>query len=296
MKLFKLTLFALSSLITLTTTQAFATESIFESIKDEIEMVETKLHGRIGVAILDTEDNAIWGYKGNERFPITSTFKTLACAKLLNDVDKGSIKLSDSVIVLREILQEYSPVTKDYLKNKITLKESCAATMHTSDNTAANIILDAIGGPSELTKFIGSIGDNVTRLDRPEPELNEGKPGDERDTTSPIAMTKTINELLYGKTLSVSNQLQLKEWMVNNQVTGNLLRSILPTGWKIADRSGAGGYGSRSITAVIWSESHAPKIISIYIADTKASFEQRNDAIVRIGKVILNNYALQKEG
>lgn len=116
MKLFKLTLFALSSLITLTTTQAFATESIFESIKDEIEMVETKLHGRIGVAILDTEDNAIWDYKGNERFPITSTFKTLACAKLLNDVDKGSIKLSDSVIVLREILQEYSPVTKDYLK------------------------------------------------------------------------------------------------------------------------------------------------------------------------------------
>lgn len=67
--------------------------------------------------------------------------------------------------------------------------------------------------------------------------------------------------------------------MEQNQVTGNLLRSALPAGWTIADRSGAGGFGARSITAVVWShtaKASSPLIISIYIADTDAPMEARN--------------------
>lgn len=295
MKSFK-ALFFQSSLTILVSTQVFAATPDFESVKTEISQIESEISAQIGVAVYDQQEEKLWSYKGTNRFPVTSTFKTLACAKLLNDAEEEKLKLSDSVIVESNMLQEYSPVTKDFLGKRITLSESCAATMHTSDNTAANIVLEAIGGPSELTKFIRSVGDEVSRLDRLEPELNEAKPGDIRDTTSPVAIAETINELLYGKTLSKSSQLQLKDWMINNQVSGNLLRSVLPADWKIADRSGAGGYGSRSITAVVWSESHAPKIISIYIADTNASFQQRNDAIVKIGKVIFNNYTSQTEG
>lgn len=296
MKPLKNTLSIISALAVVASTQIFAATQEFTPVKDVIGQLESEISARIGVAVFDTEENTVWSYKGNDRVPITSTFKTLACAKLLNDADKGKIDLSDSVIIQNSMLQEYSPITKDYLGKRIFLHEACAATMHTSDNTAANIVLDAIGGPPELTKFIRSVGDEVSRLDRPEPELNEGKPGDVRDTTSPVAMVETINELLYGNTLSESRQLQLKDWMINNQVTGNLLRSVLPADWEIADRSGAGGYGSRSITAAVWSESHAPKIISIYIADTDASLQQRNDAIVKIGKAIFNSYISQTEG
>lgn len=276
-------------------TQIFAVTPEFKLVEDVIEQVETEISARVGVSIFDTQNNTGWNYKGTERFPITSTFKTLACAKLLNDANEGKLELTDSVVIESNMLQEYSPVTKDFFGKKISLKESCAATMLTSDNTAGNIVLEAIGGPLELTKFIRSVGDDVSRLDRMEPELNEGKPGDIRDTTSPVAITETINELLYGTTLSEFSKLQLKGWMINNKVTGNLLRSVLPDDWKIADRSGAGGYGSRSITAVVWSELHAPKIISIYITDTDASFKQRNDAIVKIGKAFFNYYTSPTE-
>jgi beta-lactamase class A len=70
----------------------------------------------------------------------------------------------------------------------MTLGALCAAAIEQSDNTAGNLLLDAIGGPVGLTNFVRTIGDEMTRLDRKEPELNSAIPGDERDTTTPAAM------------------------------------------------------------------------------------------------------------
>lgn len=135
-----------------------------------------------------------------------------------------------------------------------------------------------------------SIGDSVTRLDRIEPSLNEALAADVRDTTSPNAMTKTLNTLLFGTVLSTESKAKLKQWMVENKVSGNLFRSELPGGWYIADRSGAGGNGSRAITAIIWSNERSPLIVSVYLTKTEASFENRNKAIAKIGKEIFKQY------
>lgn len=159
-----------------------------------------------------------------------------------------------------------------------------------SDNTAANIVLSGIKGPLSLTRFMRSIGDKVTRLDRIEPDLNEAVDGDKRDTTTPNAIVKSLETLLFGDVLSQSSKNQLKQWMMDNKVTGSLLRSVLPENWSIADRSGAGGYGSRGITAVVWSDKRTPIIISIYLTQTDASFAQRNKAIADIGKEIFTVY------
>ncbi|MDG2898316.1 class A beta-lactamase, partial [Vibrio parahaemolyticus] len=59
------------------------------------------------------------------------------------------------------------------------------------------------------------------------------------------------------------------------------------------DRSGAGAFGARSITAVVWSEAQSPIIVSIYLAQTEASIADRNDAIVKIGRSIFEIYSSQ---
>ena len=64
----------------------------------------------------------------------------------------------------------------------------CAAALELSDNTAANLLLETIGGPEGLTRYARALGDQQTRLDRVEPDLNSAIPGDERDTTTPAAM------------------------------------------------------------------------------------------------------------
>ncbi|WP_217543539.1 PSE family carbenicillin-hydrolyzing class A beta-lactamase [Vibrio metschnikovii] len=271
----------------------FANSSKFQQVEQDAKVIEASLSAHIGISVLDTQTGESWDYNGNQRFPLTSTFKTIACAKLLYDAEQGKINSKSTVEIKKADLVTYSPVIEKQVGQAITLDDACFATMTTSDNAAANIILNALGGPESVTDFLRQIGDKETRLDRIEPELNEGKLGDLRDTTTPNAIVNTLNELLFGSTLSQDGQKKLEYWMVNNQVTGNLLRSVLPEGWNIADRSGAGGFGARSITAVVWSEAQSPIIVSIYLAQTEASIADRNDAIVKIGRSIFEVYSSQ---
>lgn len=260
------------------------------TILNEIEKQERQLNARIGVSIYDVIDNKLWSYNGDNRFPLMSTFKTLACAKLLADVEKGLQSFDISTVITTSSLIAWSPITKKQIGESISLKQACSAAMIMSDNTATNIVLTGIKGPKALTQFMRSIGDEVTRLDRIEPDLNEAIDGDKRDTTTPNAMAKSLHTLLFGDVLSQASKVQLKQWMIDNKVTGSLLRSVLPKGWSIADRSGAGGFGSRGVTAIVWSDKQTPIIISIYLTQTDASFAQRNKAIADIGKEIFNVY------
>ena len=271
----------------------FASGSKFQQVEQDVKAIEASLSVRAGVSVLDIQNGEYWDYNGNQRFPLTSTFKTIACAKLLYDAEQGKVNPNSTVEIKKADLVTYSPVIEKQVGQAVSLDDACFATMTKSDNTAANIILSAVGGPEGVTDFLRQIGDKETRLDRIEPELNEGKLDDLRDTTTPKAIAGTLNKLLFGSVLSENNQKKLASWMINNQVTGNLLRSALPEGWSIADRSGAGGFGARSITAVVWREHQFPIIVSIYLAQTEASMADRNDAIVKIGRSIFDVYTSQ---
>jgi len=260
------------------------------TILKKITEQERHLGARIGVSIYDIAANDSWSYNGNDRFPLMSTFKVLACAKLLVDVEKGLQSFDTSTVITTDSLINWSPITKNLVGKKMSLKQACSAAMIMSDNTATNIVLTGIKGPKALTQFMRSIGDDITRLDRIEPDLNEALDGDKRDTTTPNAMVKSLHTILFGDVLSQSSKTQLKQWMIDNKVTGSLLRSVLPKQWSIADRSGSGGFGSRGITAAVWSDKRTPIILSIYLTQTEASFVDRNKAIAAIGKEIFSVY------
>ncbi|WP_458076118.1 serine hydrolase, partial [Pseudomonas aeruginosa] len=67
---------------------------------------------------------------------------------------------------------------------------------------ATNLLLREIGGPAAMTQYFRKIGDSVSRLDRKEPEMGDNTPGDLRDTTTPIAMARTVAKVLYGGALT----------------------------------------------------------------------------------------------
>jgi beta-lactamase class A len=264
------------------------------TLDKEISEIEKSISGRIGISVLNTQNDEIWNYNGDARFPMMSTFKTLACAKLLSDSDNGFINKQTEFRIKKDDLIVWSPIIKKLEGETITLERACEATMLMSDNTAANIVLQHIGGPEGVTGFLRSIDDKVTRLDRNEPELNQAKSGDLRDTTTPNAMVSTLNEILLGNVLTEQSSKSLKSLMSNNKVSNSLLRSILPKGWFIADRSGAGNNGSRGITALVWTESQAPIIIAIYMTETELKFKERNRIIADIGKLIFKKFEISQ--
>jgi beta-lactamase class A len=111
----------------------------------------------------------------------------------------------------------------------MTVDALCAAAIEYSDNTAANLLLDTIGGPHGLTGFVRSLGDPVTRLDRNEPTLNTAINGDERDTTTPASMLNNIKSLLLGQTLSAATREWLEGWLDKNTTGDKRLRAGLPS-------------------------------------------------------------------
>src|SRR2546423_11400012 len=162
-----------------------------------IAAIETRSGGRIGVAAIDTGGGKRLDYRSKERFPMCSTFKFLAAASVLKRVDEGQEKLDRFVSYDARDILEYAPVARAHLKDGgMTLGALCAAAIEQSDNTAGNLLLNAIGGPNGLTNFLRSLGDRVTRLHRIEPGLKSAIPGDERDTTTPAALCSGHQRLL----------------------------------------------------------------------------------------------------
>ena len=266
-----------------------------DSLVDAVKSAENELGARIGLAVHDLETEQRWEYRSDERFPLSSTFKTLACANVLHNVDISQEKIDRVVRFSKSNLVTYSPVTEKHVGKKgMSLGELCQATLSTSDNSAANFILQAIGGPKSLTQFLRSIGDDITRLDRWETELNEATPKDKRDTTTPIAMITTLEKLVVGETLSTESRQQLQSWLKGNEVGDALFRKGVPSDWIVADRTGAGGYGSRAITAVMWPPGRKPIVAALYITETDASFEDRDAVIAKIGTEIAKTVLVER--
>jgi beta-lactamase class A len=250
--------------------------------------IERQLGGRVGVSVADSQTGRRLAYRADERFPLNSTFKVFACGQLLSKVDRGTERLDRTVTVRKADLVTHSPVTAEQVGAQgMTLSALCQAAMTMSDNTAANLILDRLGGPQALTAFMRSIGDHDTQLNRRETQLNEGLPGDRRDTTTPAAAARSLSALTLGTTLNKASRARLERWLTGNQVGGPLLRASLPAGWRIGDRTGAGGYGSRSVVAVIWPPNRQPVTVAVYLTQTQATLEQRNAAIATIGKALV---------
>ncbi len=259
----------------------------FSRLLDAVQAEERTLQARVGLALFDAESGRTVNYRGDERFPLNSTHKAFSCAALLARVDARAVALDAPVSISREMLVAYSPITEKALPPRtISLRESCRAAVSYSDNTAGNVVLDAIGGAAGFNAYLRSLGDEQTRLDRREPELNESVPGDPRDTTTPLAIVGALRQILLGDGLSESSRIELKQWMLDDQVGGPLLRAALPADWRIADKTGAGGYGSRSIVAVIWPPARQPLVVAIYITQTEAAMTASNQAIARIGAVL----------
>ncbi|WP_230790217.1 class A beta-lactamase [Aurantimonas coralicida] len=262
-------------------------QSPADMLSTTVAQVEERLGGRVGLSLIETGSERSWTYRQDERFLMNSTVKVPICAAVLAHRDAGELSLTDTLRVTQDNVLSYAPVTEKEVGTDMSLADLCLAALDLSDNTASNMLVDHLGGPQTVTEFLRSKGDEVSRLDRREPELNDFLPGDPRDTTTPSAMTETLRRLLLGDALSPRSRKQLVEWMSIGGVTGNLLRADAPGGWIILDKSGSGSH-TRNIIAVVIPEGGAPWVVTIFISDVDADFDTRNAALQEIGSAVMS--------
>jgi beta-lactamase class A len=254
------------------------------------------LGGRAGIAVLDTGGGPALLHDAEGTFPLCSTFKLPLAAAILARVEAGRERLDRRLAYGEADLDTYAPVTTRALRaggpeaGTMSVEALCAAALVWSDNTAANLLLGALGGPAALTGFCRDLGDPVTRLDRTEPDLNSAVPGDPRDTTRPAAIAATVGKILLGPSLTEAGRARLEGWMTASRTGTKRLRAGLPADWGIGDKTGSGAYGTANVVALLRPPARAPLVAAVYITGSDATSEARDAAHAAIGRVIATAY------
>lgn len=259
-----------------------------EDLPRRLAEIEARCGGRLGVGVLDTQSGRTVGHRGDERFPMCSTHKALGAAAVLARVDQGDEHLDRRVHFDAEKVLPYSPGTKAHAGAEgMTLAAICEAAVVLSDNTAANLMLDAIGGPAGLTAYLRGLGDDVTRLDRTEPTLNEALPGDPRDTTSPFAMAADLSQFVLGEALTPASREQLTTWLRAGKTGDARLRAGVPQGWRVGEKTGTGDKGTANDAGVLWPPERRAVVVTAFITGSNATLDVQNAAIADVARAVV---------
>jgi beta-lactamase class A len=258
----------------------------FAPLSESFARIEAESGGRLGVFVLDTQSGASAGHRADERFRMCSTFKLLLAAATLAKVDADKEQLARRIAIKASDIMSYAPIAKQHAGGDMSVAELCEAAVTLSDNTAANLLLAALGGPAAVTQLARSIGDEVTRLDRTEPELNFGDPNDPRDTTTPAAMAKDLAKLATGTALKPASRDQLIAWLVACKTGDAKLRAGLPKAWRVGDKTGSDGRSTSNDVAIIWPEGRPPVVVAAYLTESAAPDEKKNATHAAVGRAV----------
>ncbi len=232
--------------------------------------LEARVGGRLGACVLDTASGRMTGHRYGELFGMCSTFKLALAGAVLDLADKGRLNPSAELRYTEADMVPHAPVTGPNLaKGAMRIIELAEATQKTSDNVAANLLIRHMGGPAAVTALLRSWGDDVTRLDRYETEMNNVPPGEERDTTTPRAFAQTMARLLTtDRILSPASRALLIQWMVDTTTGGKRIRAGLPASWGSGDKTGSANspnYNNKTNdVAIFWPPARMPVIVTAY--------------------------------
>lgn len=223
--------------------------------------LESRFRARLGVYAIDTGTGRTVTHRADERFAHASTFKALLAGVLLRRLSDAELR---RVVKYTEAdLLEWAPITSQHVATGMSVDALIAAAVRYSDNTAANLLLDEIGGPRGLQRELRKLKDNTTNVNRNEPSLNDAVPGEKRDTSTPRALGTDLRRFALGDPLPEPRRQKLIGLLVGNTTGDAYIRAGVPSGWRVGDKTGSGGYGTRNDIAVVWPPTGSPLVIAV---------------------------------
>lgn len=265
---------------------------------DALAALEAANGGRLGVFALDTGNGRSLAWRADERFGLCSTFKLLLAATVLDTARRGGIDGGAPIHFGPDDLVPHSPVLRERLDagtDALTVLELARATQLTSDNAAANLLIRELGGPAAITARWRANGDEATRLDRLEPEMNRVPADELRDTTTPRAMAQHVARLFGDDILDAADRQHLREWMIETTTGHARLRAGIPRHWQAGDKTGSAisplMANKTNDVAVFWPPGRAPIIVAAYYdadAHHPGGIRAQDEAVLAdVGRIVV---------
>lgn len=255
----------------------------------DLSGLEARLGGRIGLSLEGPQQRLAW--RGDERFTYCSTFKLFLATAFQQKVARGQADWDRQLPVTAQDMVEHAPVTGPAVGGQLSIADLCQAAVVLSDNPAANILIRELGGLEAFQQWYRAMGDQVTRVDRWETDLNivDG----DKDTTTPDQAVANLERIKPDVFRSHDGRFpRLLEWATNDR-SPDRIRAGLPTGrgLTLVHKTGTGTAGLTHEIAYILPQGggadEALKLALYYQPGTDASLEQREAVMAEATRMAL---------
>jgi beta-lactamase class A len=197
----------------------------YRELMSELEKRTAKFRGEAGILVKDLKTHQTLGINSSKLFPSASLVKVPIMAAVYAADREGRLKLTDQLAVKRtEKIKSRSKIYRARPGTKFTVSDLVECMITESDNTAANMLVDALGFGYLNQKFI-EFGLKNTDLRRGIMDLKWRKAGIENYTTAEdmaLMLEKIYNGELVSKEASAQMLEILKRQKVNDRIPKGL--------------------------------------------------------------------------
>jgi beta-lactamase class A len=211
-----------------------------------IDEIVRGVDGVVGYAIVDlTSGEQVAARLAREAFPTASAIKVPILYELLKRADEGSLTLDAARTLERSQVVGGSGVLQHLTTPSLSLRDYATLMMILSDNTATNVVIDAVGMANVTARMKGlGLGDILLR--RKMMDDAAVRRGDE-NVASPASLLKAIELLWKGEGLTPARRDLGRDIM---RLVPGAIRGAVPTRVVVYSKTGSLA-GVRAETAIV---------------------------------------------
>ena len=246
-------------------------------LERRIDELGRGFNGRVGIAVRSIDDHWVTSWNGNELSPQQSVSKLWVAITALDAVDRGRVRLDDSVSMSRgDLTLFHQPIAAKILGGgtNMTLGELMFQAITKSDNTCNDKLMRSVGGPEAVRAMLQAKGLDSIRFYNGERSLQSKIAGltwspsysigrafydarnalpmsvrraafnryieDPYDGASAIGIVNALARLKRGELLSPESTARLLRIMSQTHTGPNRLKGGLKGGWSLSHKTGTG--------------------------------------------------------
>jgi beta-lactamase class A len=246
-----------------------------DKLQTRLQKIARDVDGVMAYAVLDLTTGDRFGHLESEVFPTASTIKIAILYELFRRADEGSIDLDEMRALDRRHAVGGSGVLQELGTPSLSLRDYGTLMVTLSDNTATNVLIDALGAEA-ITKRMAGLGLPATRLRRRMIDLEAARRGDENVST-PAELVRLLQLIHAGDGLTAKRRNELLA--ILKKPKSSPLRRGTPSTIEVANKPG--GLAGVEVDAGLVFVPGRPYVLAVmttYLRDTQAGARAIEDA------------------
>jgi beta-lactamase class A len=265
-----------------------------EVLRQKLQKISAAADGKLGIAIIELAGNDSLTINGKGHFAMQSVYKFHLGLAVLNQVDKGKLRLEQKILVTKKDLlpNTWSPLREKYPNGdvEIPLSEILVYTVAQSDNNGCDILFRLLGGPAFVDKYIKNLGIKEVEIKTTEEEMHNSPKAQFTNWSTPWSAAKLLEKFYQKKILSASSHNFMWKTLAEATTGSQKIKGLLPKGTVVAHKSGLSGTDEKGVTAatndigIVRLPNGKHYAITVFYGNTKMADKDSDRVIAEVAK------------